>query len=243
MYYVKVSGESLKDLEKGLEAKLNELKGRTSIVKSSSNEVRVVKTQEAFEEEEIIEEEMEDVPSPYTATPSKNIIIDNEVDSEGLPWDDRIHASSKAKVKDGSWREKRGAETSFINTIKAELRSRVQSATVMTTPPQPVYQAPSTPMYVVPAEAVITPVVAPAPVVVVAPPMPTMGHNGHTLDTFTKGFALIIAQLITEGKINQDYVNQLKAHFGITEIWEANAEQIKAMFDFFAENNIIQKVG
>ena len=31
-----------------------------------------------------------------------------ELDSAGQPWDEKLHASSKAKVADGTWRKKRG---------------------------------------------------------------------------------------------------------------------------------------
>lgn len=45
-----------------------------------------------------------------------------ELDTKGLPWDGRIHASSKAKVADGSWRQKRGVDPDLVKSVEAELR-------------------------------------------------------------------------------------------------------------------------
>lgn len=43
---------------------------------------------------------------------------DIEVDSAGKPWDERIHSSSKAKVKNGTWKLKRGVDPSLVNSIE-----------------------------------------------------------------------------------------------------------------------------
>ena len=45
-----------------------------------------------------------------------------DVDLDGLPWDGRIHASSRAKLADGKWRTKRGVTDAQVATIQAELR-------------------------------------------------------------------------------------------------------------------------
>ena len=44
-------------------------------------------------------------------------------DKNGLPWDGRIHASSKALVADGSWRMKRGVDDALVATVTAALRT------------------------------------------------------------------------------------------------------------------------
>jgi hypothetical protein len=44
-------------------------------------------------------EEPDDAPVPYAP---------GEVDSQGVLWDERIHSSSHAKNKDGTWRARRG---------------------------------------------------------------------------------------------------------------------------------------
>ena len=45
------------------------------------------------------------------------------LDKRGLPWDHRIHSSSKAVNADGTWRNKRGVAEDQLATVEAELRS------------------------------------------------------------------------------------------------------------------------
>src|SRR6186713_168224 len=47
-----------------------------------------------------------------------------ELDKNGLPWDERIHAGTKAKNADGSWRQRRGLnDEALIKRVEAELRA------------------------------------------------------------------------------------------------------------------------
>lgn len=46
-----------------------------------------------------------------------------DVDSEGLPWDGRIHSSNKKKItKDDTWQLRRGIDSAVVEQVKAELR-------------------------------------------------------------------------------------------------------------------------
>lgn len=44
------------------------------------------------------------------------------LDKEGLPWDARIHASSRTQNADGTWRLKRGLQKDHLEKVTAELR-------------------------------------------------------------------------------------------------------------------------
>ena len=46
-----------------------------------------------------------------------------ELDAKGLPWDERIHAGSKAKIADGSWRMKKQVSADLVTQVEAELRA------------------------------------------------------------------------------------------------------------------------
>lgn len=46
-----------------------------------------------------------------------------EVDKDGIPWDARIHASTKTKLKDGSWKLARGVATELVAEITAQLKA------------------------------------------------------------------------------------------------------------------------
>lgn len=44
------------------------------------------------------------------------------LDKEGLPWDSRIHSSSKATIADGSWKLRRGVDPTEVEKVKAQLK-------------------------------------------------------------------------------------------------------------------------
>jgi hypothetical protein len=70
-----------------------------------------------------------------------------ELDGDGLPWDHRIHASSKAKLSKAPncWKRKRGVDPDVIAEVEAELRAAMSAG-----PHNPVNPAPAKPA--VPAE-------------------------------------------------------------------------------------------
>lgn len=49
----------------------------------------------------------------------------NALDAQGLPWDQTIHASTKTKNADGTWRQKRGVDPALYEKRVAELRALV----------------------------------------------------------------------------------------------------------------------
>lgn len=62
------------------------------------------------------------------------------VDKDGLPWDARIHSSSKALNADGRWRAKKGLnDDAMVATVQAELRALM---TIPAAPVAPVVVAP-----------------------------------------------------------------------------------------------------
>lgn len=70
-----------------------------------------------------------DAPTASAAapmTPASGV----ELDSKGLPWDDRIHAGTKSKIAKGEWKAKRGVEPALVAQVEAELRARVAASPV-----------------------------------------------------------------------------------------------------------------
>lgn len=49
--------------------------------------------------------------------------ITGEIDSEGLPWDARIHSEKKSKIANGTWRLKRGIDPAQVELVKSELKA------------------------------------------------------------------------------------------------------------------------
>jgi hypothetical protein len=216
----------------------------------------------------------EPVPVVINAASISQAAHNHETDSRGLPWDERIHSSSKEKNKDGSWRYKRGVDKNLLPQVEAELlagRSPNQSTApmpVIAPPPLPtiLVEIPKVfPQATVPTQApVAQPVVNVAPSMIQNPspliaqthsvmapvyeqqiPIPQSTKLTHSLQTFKDpaNFAKVIAVLVTEKKIDQNYLNQLKAHFNVKEIFDLpkNDAAITEIFNSFVGYGFITK--
>src|SRR5690606_6683101 len=62
------------------------------------------------------------------AAPSVETDASADLDSSGLPWDERIHASNRAKITNGTWRKKPGVDKDVAAQIEAELRAQYPAA-------------------------------------------------------------------------------------------------------------------
>lgn len=89
-----------------------------------------------------------------------------ELDSAGLPWDARIHAESKNKIADGTWRRKRILDAALLAHVEAELR-QVMGALVVLPP-----AIPNATITNLPHNATIVPPPPPATETNVMPPIP-----------------------------------------------------------------------
>lgn len=50
-------------------------------------------------------------------------------DSAGIPWDERIHASTKTKTANGNWTRRRNTDDAVFNAVMAELKGGAKEAT------------------------------------------------------------------------------------------------------------------
>jgi len=87
--------------------------------------------------------------------------VPGELDSTGLPWDERIHAKTKAKNADGSWRGRRGVDDATVAAVETQLRS-----VAPVVQPAPFVPAPMTPQPAQSPEALF----GPAPAVITNSP-------------------------------------------------------------------------
>ena len=122
-------------------------------------------------------------------------------DKNGLPWDERIHSSSKAFNQDGTWRYKKGCPADLKSRVEAELRAAVAG------------NAAPAPAAAAPAPLPPPPVAAPAPL----PPPPaapapaTNPEYAALLDTITANMAPL-------GRIpNNDWVTATLTAYGVPE--------------------------
>lgn len=79
--------------------------------------------------------------APSAPATTANLAGAVDLDSTGLPWDGRIHGSTKTKNKDGTWRAKKGLnDAALVKRIEAEIRATM----AMPSPqPQPATAAPT----------------------------------------------------------------------------------------------------
>lgn len=217
MYQVTIKGRNLAELKKAVSDINTELHQGTSVVKGMERNLEVV-------------EEVKEVEAPVeTAAP----VVESDTDVEGITWDSRIHSSAKNKTTKGVWKLRRGVDKDLVEQVKAEQKGEVVAQ------PAPVVEETK-------VEAPVQEVAQPAPVIeetkVEAPALPAMS-TGHTLESFKQNFPMVIGGLITEGKVTQDYINQLKGYFGVAEIWMINDDQKAEVFNGFVQANIISQVG
>lgn len=126
-----------------------------------------------------------------------------EVDKTGLPWDERIHSSSKDNRMnaDGTWRSKRGVDPKYKAKIESELR-----ATLGATAPAPTPTATSTPQATPPLPGGNL------------PPMP----GAAVVDPAYAALVQFIAtntqsQANPAGRLTDEYVKQVLTHYGIAD--------------------------
>lgn len=225
MFQVTCKGRSLSELKKSVEAALAELHGE---VGAGSVDFKMPATPAIKDEEYVDESEISthsNVAHIQQVTPAVDM---NELDSKGMPWIKGLHSSSKAKVKDGSWKYARGTTDAQIAQAEASYKSAqpVQAPVAAAPVQQPVQQPVQAPVQQ------ITP-----------PPMPQQMGTGHTLETFCANFPMIIGTLVQKGTITSEYVGQLNSYFNVDQIWKLNDQQKALVFNDFVTWGYVTKVG
>lgn len=76
------------------------------------------------------------------APPAAVAVAVGDHDANGLPWDERIHASTKAKNADGSWRYRKGVADTQKSKVEKELRAALAANPA---PSSPTPALPATP--------------------------------------------------------------------------------------------------
>lgn len=142
-------------------------------------------------------------PIGITGTAPTAVVVDDSVDKDGLPWDERIHASSKALTEKGVWRSRRGVDKQLVAKVEAELRGTTSA---------PADVAPPTDIPAPPAIAAAPPANL--------PPLP--GANVAAVDPAYAAFVELIANNTQSpenpsGRITADWLKQVLAHFGVAE--------------------------
>ncbi len=143
------------------------------------------------------------VVAPVTTVQATAPIVSGEVDSSGMPWDARIHSSSRQKLaKGGGWKLRRGVDPAIVAAVEAELRGSVVA------PVAPVVQQ----SYVQPQQA------------------PVAAANVGTL-TFPFLMSKVTTNM-SLGKVKKESVLNILAQWGLkTTVDLVNRQELWAAFD------------
>lgn len=138
--------------------------------------------------------------NPVLQFPTSDSASVSNLDKAGLPWDERIHASSKALTADGLWRKKRGVEDATVAQVEGQLK-QLMSLPTPTVVPEPVP---------VPAQmATVTEIPVPPP-----PPAPVTPVVENGRDAFIN-LATRVSTTINEKKITSEEVKQICNDMGV----------------------------
>lgn len=139
-----------------------------------------------------------------------------ERDKDGIPWDERIHASTKTTNKDGTWTRRRNTPDDVFDKVMAELkaanttRTMEAAAGLVPTPSAPAV-APSVPLPPTPAVPA-PPTASPAPSP--APAAPAASSTAPAVDFPSVMVKITKAQ--STGKITAEEINNLLLSVGAT---------------------------
>lgn len=161
-----------------------------------------------------------------------------ELDSRGLPWDSRIHSSTKKKTEKGTWATRKGVGSNqvLINQVEAELRATLPQTTPQAATPAPVFpQAPAVaPTVTLPPIPVVAPTTPTAPLPTLAPALslPPAPPVPSVPATFAELTQALQPQMLA-GKITPDVMNMACMQVGVPgmmALHTATPDQIGAIF-------------
>ncbi len=135
------------------------------------------------------------------------------LDKNGLPWDGRIHSSSKNKNSDGSWRYLRGVDKDLIGIVEAELR-QLTSNDAPPPPPPPVAEQPKADDVPPPPPPPVESPAADAP----PPPPPPVAAGVSMQDVFKR--VTHLQQSGDSNRMPQDLLNECLATVGLSSMAE-----------------------
>lgn len=141
-----------------------------------------------------------------------------ELDADGLPWDSRIHSSSKAKTQKGVWKKKKGVSDDIKDKVESELRQLMAAPTTepasspapVTPPPapaEPQQPVPTPP----PADVPTPPTTEPAPVT------PPPAETNDAPSTFAEFLKAVFAKVQSK-ETSIETVNEIVNKHGVANM-------------------------
>lgn len=132
------------------------------------------------------------------------------VDSDGLPWDMRIHASTKTQTKDGKWTKKRGSDANLIAHVEAELRSVMAAPAPGAVPAPPAAGGVPMPPTVTDPAAAFGSASASPPAAEAPPPASPLAEFARIMR--------VVSQKQAAGLVTTEFVTGLAQQLGLTSL-------------------------
>lgn len=125
-----------------------------------------------------------------------------ELDSNGLPYDERIHSGTRGKNQDGSWKKRKGVDQGTVAQVTAELQA-LMGAKAPTTAPT------------LPPVAATTPSL-PTPTLPSIPSIPTLPTTETKYQQFTRYIGtILVGPENPNGRVDGAWVNQVIENYGV----------------------------
>jgi hypothetical protein len=161
-------------------------------------------------------EDADSIMNAPTSELLKSASTIGETDSEGLPWDGRIHSGSKKKNADGKWKLLKNVDEALVASVKHSYKSTISSNLAANVPPflANVAGASASVPQTVPATFGVN-VAVPQPETVISPVSLTAMKPARDFS----GLMMQISKLFATKSITPDYpitiVNRVNAGFNV----------------------------
>jgi len=145
--------------------------------------------------------------SGATALPAGSTLPAAELDSEGFPYDVRIHSAGKSKIANGSWKLKKGVDKALVAQVNAQNKSLIGQP-LPTTAPGEAVALPTLPTLPVGAAALPT----------LPPVLPVAAPDAEIVVTDYPSFAQFVGQQVAKhGQKATDNLNVGLTHYGLVD--------------------------
>ena len=177
----------------------------------------------------ILNAESEVVEPPFASTATQPPATTVALDSKDMPWDARIHAGTKTKLNDGTWKIKRSVDKAVVEQVEAELIN-LMSIEPKAADNAPAIEQPTDPVVIPPPAATTT-----APVVI--PPPAAEPEDAMTFAEFLKA----CSAKMTAGETSMDRILAVVTGKGVPSLQLVNSKP-ELIPELWAEISLHQKV-
>ena len=144
------------------------------------------------------------VANREVSPPPPPVVTDTKLDVAGLPWDARIHATTKTMTANGKWKYKKGVDPELVAEVEAQWKAVAAL---------PTRGEPSPQLLLAPIAAPIPPAITTAAMVTATSATTSPSDDGPPT-TFAQ-YIMRTARMQAQGKITLDQINAALGTIGL----------------------------